>query len=226
MRYHILTSELIKRSGRKARQFGHSYVGSAHLLAAMAELPGGTGQFLRSLGLDQQLTEVMTQLFYGVGKPDLPLPQGLTTNAGRILRTAAREARHLNSRQVKPVHVLLAMSRLEDCSAAELLALNGISRDMLFTQTVEYLQWENDVFPKFKKEAVATKLLEQFSEDLIQKVSQMEPIVGREREIDMVVSILCRKNKNNPATDPYRGRRTQPVQRSRAARAMENTLSG
>ena len=199
MRYHTLTSELIQKSGKKARQFGHSYVGSAHLLAAMAELPGGTGQFLRSLGLDQQMTEAMTQLFYGVGKPDLPLPQGLTANVRRILRTAAGEARQLNCRQIKPGHVLLAMSRLEDCSASELLELNGISPDVLFTHTLEYLQWETADLPKFKKEAVATKLLEQFSEDLIRKVSEMEPVIGREQEIDMVVSILCRKNKNNPA---------------------------
>ena len=50
-----------------------------------------------------------------------------------------------------------------------------------------------------KKEAVTTKLLEQFSEDLILKASGMDPVIGREREIDTVIGILCRKNKNNPA---------------------------
>ena len=81
MRYHMLTSELIRSSGRKARQFGHSYVGSVHLLAALAEQPEGVGQFLRSMGLDPQLTETMARLFYGMGRPDLPLPQGVTGNA-------------------------------------------------------------------------------------------------------------------------------------------------
>ena len=52
---------------------------------------------------------------------------------------------------------------------------------------------------KTKKEAVSTKLLEQFSEDLVQKAAAMEPVIGRQREIDMVIGILSRKNKNNPA---------------------------
>jgi len=199
VRYHGLTEDLIRRSGEKARQFGHSYVGSAHLLAALAELPGGTGQFLRSLGLNPELTETMARLFYGMGTPDLPLPQGLTENARRILRRAAREARQLGCRQVMPVHILLSLGRTENCSAWELLEMNGISGEALFTHTVEYMQWETLSSGKPKKEAVITKLLEQFSEDLIQKVSDMEPVIGREREIDMVVSILCRKNKNNPA---------------------------
>ena len=199
MRYHMLTAEMITLAGQKARQFGHSYVGSAHLLAALAAMPGGTGQFLRSLGLDPELTEAMAQLLYGVGTPDLPLPQGLTHNARKILRRSAWEAREQNSRQIQPVHVLLSLAGVEDCAAAELLSMNGISLDTLFTHTVEYMQWEAHSAPKVKKEAVDTKLLEQFSEDLIQKVSELEPVIGREREIDMVVSILCRKHKNNPA---------------------------
>ena len=199
MRYHVLTEELIQKSGQKARNFGHSYVGSAHLLTALAEMPGGTGQFLRSLGLDPKLTETMAQLLYGIGTPDLPLPQGLTRNAKRILRRSAREAQEQNCRLIQPVHILLSLSRLEESSAAELLKLNGISPELLFTHTVEFMQWEARASVKVKKEAVTTKLLEQFSEDLIQKVSGMEPVIGREKEIDMVVSILCRKNKNNPA---------------------------
>ena len=199
MRYHVLTAEMIQKSGQKARQFGHSYVGSVHLLAALAELPGGTGQFLRSLGLDPALTETMARLFYGMGKADLPLPQGLTSTARHILHRAGQEARAQHCRSVQPVHVLLALARQEDSSAAELLRMNGISPELLFTQTVDYLQWESATPRKFQKEAVTTKLLEQFSEDLIQKVSGMEPVIGRETEIDMVISILCRKHKNNPA---------------------------
>ncbi|MBR5126069.1 MAG: ATP-dependent Clp protease ATP-binding subunit [Oscillospiraceae bacterium] len=199
MRYHRLTSELIRLSGQKARQFGHSYVGSLHLLVAMSCLPGGMGPFLRGMGLDPELTQAMARLFYGMGTADLPLPQGLTDEARRILRQSAREAKNLNSREILPAHVLLSMSRQEDTAAAELLRFNGISMDVLFTNTVDYLQWETSAPGMTKKEAVTTKLLEQFSEDLVQKASSMEPVIGREREIDMVVSILCRKHKNNPA---------------------------
>ena len=199
MRYHLLTAELIQLAGQKARCFGHSYVGTAHLLLALSFLPGGTGQFLRSLGLDPELTEAMVQLLYGLGTPELPLPQGFTREARRALRQSAREAQYQHSREIQPVHVLLALARQENTAAEELLQLNGISSQRLFTDTVEFQKWETAFSEKVKKEAFAMKLLEQFSEDLIQKAGTMEPVIGREKEIDMVVSILCRKHKNNPA---------------------------
>lgn len=199
MRYHILTAELLQRSAQKARTLGHSYVGSAHLLLAMAREPGGMGLVLRQSGVDPDLTEAMAQLLYGAGTPDLPLPQGLTQDVRYILRSAAREAKQQNSREIQPHHLLLAMARREESAAGELLRLNGVSADALFTYTVDYLRWEQQALTKGKKEAVTTRLLEQFSEDLIAKASTMEPVIGREKEIDMVIGILCRKNKNNPA---------------------------
>lgn len=199
MRYHTLTADLIQNAARKARSLGHSYVGSVHLLLAMAWEPGGPGLVLRQLGVDPELTEAMAQLLYGTGTPDLPLPQGLTQEARELLRLAAREARQQNCREIQPQHLLLAMARQRDCAAGELLQLNGVSADMLFTHTVDYLRWEQTAPGKGKKEAVAMRLLEQFSEDLIAKASTMEPVIGRDKEIDMVIGILCRKNKNNPA---------------------------
>ena len=199
MRYHIETSELIQRSGQKARALGHSYVGSAHFLLVFSREPGGMGYILRQIGVDPDLTEAMAQLLYRTGTPDLPLPQGLTKEAREMLRTAAREAKQQGCREIQPHHLLLAMARREQSAAGELLQINGISPQTLFNHTLDYLRWEQQLAAKGKKEAVATRLLEQFSEDLIAKASTMEPVIGREREIDMVVGILCRKNKNNPA---------------------------
>ena len=54
MRYHMLTSDLLQRSARKARSLGHSYVGSAHLLLVLSREPGGPGQVLRQLGVDPE----------------------------------------------------------------------------------------------------------------------------------------------------------------------------
>ena len=199
MRYHTLTTDLIQQAGQQARFLGHSYVGSAHLLLALIQQPGMAGQLLRGMGMDHPLAWQMTAVLYGSGTPDLPLPQGLTRAARRILRQAASEARNFASRQIDPVHILLAMARQERTASCELLALSGISSDELFTRTVEYLRLQAKSLAAYKKEAAATKLLEQFSEDLIQKAGTMEPVIGRDREIDTVISILCRKNKNNPA---------------------------
>lgn len=199
MRYHTITEEMILQAGQKARNLGHSYVGSIHLLLAMAQEPGSTGQLLRVSGLEPEMTESMAQLLYGAGTPDLPLPQGLTKEAKDILGAAAGEAKQQGSREILPIHVLLAMTRREISGAGELMKLSGVSPETLFTHTVDYMRWEREAPGKGKKEAVTTKLLEQFSEDLIAKAATMEPVIGREKEIDMVIGILCRKSKNNPA---------------------------
>ena len=199
MRYHMQTEILLRRCAGKARALGHSYVGSAHLLLALAEEPGGMGLVLRQLGVNPDLTESLTLLLYGAGTPDLPLPQGFTVETRELLRCAAREARQQFSREVQPHHILLAMARREGTAASELLKLSGVSADVLFTHTMDYLRWEQQSLSRGKKEAVTTRLLEQFSEDLIARASNLEPVIGREKEIDMVIGILCRKNKNNPA---------------------------
>ena len=199
MWYGAEASQLILSAGSYARELGHSYVGSIHFLLAMIRGPGLPGQLLRAAGLDGTVARDMAVILYGAGTPDLPLPQGLTKEAKRILRGAAGEAQLLKQREVEPVHILLALTRREKAAARELLLLNGVDPDRLFTQTVLQLQSGLEENNKRKKEAVTTKLLEQFSEDLIQKSTSMEPVIGRDKEIDMVIGILCRKNKNNPA---------------------------
>ena len=199
MRYHAQTLELIQSAARKARSLGHSYVGSAHLLLALSREPGNVGLVLRQLGVVPELTEAMALLLYGTGTPDLPLPQGLTEVARQLLLGAAREAKRQKCREIRPEHLLLALARQEDSAAGELLQINGVTGDILFTQTVDYLRWERQTLVKEKREEVRLRLLEQFSEDLGARASTMEPVIGREKEIDMVIGILCRKSKNNPA---------------------------
>ena len=115
----------------------------------------------------------------------------------KILQDAGREARFGRCVWVEPMHILLSMLRQERTAAKELLTLNSVNVEELFTRTVETLQVKQGT--TIHKEANKTKLLEQFSEDLVQKVSSMAPVIGRDREIEQVISILCRKHKNNPA---------------------------
>ena len=199
MRYHRMTGDIIAAAGQKARAFGHSYVGSMHLFLALLQQQGPTGQLLRSLGLDPVWSESAASALHGRGTADLPLPQGLTQEARAVLRGAAREAKAMGRREVWPADILLSMTRRESKGAEELMRLNGVGAAELFSHTVEYLRWDTVSPVKPKKEAAATKLLEQFSEDLILKAANMDPVIGREKEIDTVIGILCRKNKNNPA---------------------------
>ena len=191
--------ELINVAHGKAKELGHSYVGSIHLLLAMVSQQGTTGRILRDLGLNMAVTQDMATLFYGKGVSQLPLPQGFSADAKQILRGAAREAQIQKKRQIHPMHILLSLARREKTAAGELLHLSGIDTNELFSRTVENMHWESQSPMKCKKEETSTKLLDQFSEDLIMKAATMEPVIAREKEIDMVIAILCRKNKNNPA---------------------------
>ena len=199
MRYDSQSTELIRTAARKAKELGHSYVGSAHLLLAMAEEQGCAGHMLRAFGLNAAVTQDMAALFYGKGTPQLPLPQGMSRNFRQILQGAAKEANSQNAKLISSRHLLLSLARREKSAAGELLLFSGIDAGELFTAAVENMQWEERIMVKRKKEAVITRLLEQFSEDLILKAGSMEPVIGREKEIETVIGILCRKNKNNPA---------------------------
>ena len=198
MQFQRETRRLIAEAGRTAKEMGSSYVGSQHLLLQIAKSTDEAGRFLQAYGFDPDLAYTMTLLFYGKGTPGLPLPQGLSREAKHILYHASLEAKQFGGDKVQSFHILLSMLRQEKSAAKELLVLSGLDTEVLFSQTVDYLKW-GQMPPKSKKEAVHTKLLEQFSEDMLVKALSTEPVIGRDREIETVIGILSRKNKNNPA---------------------------
>jgi len=199
MRYTQEVSDLIVAAAVQARSMGHSYVGSQHLLVALTQRSGWPGQILQLSGMNDALARSALCALYGSGTPRLPLPQGWSRTAKLVLHDAGLEAKQTGHKEVKDIHILLSLLRREKTGAQALLQFGGIDPNEVFSRTIDYLQWEAQTPPKPKKEAVTTKLLEQFSEDLILKTSSMDPVIGREREIDMVIGILSRKNKNNPA---------------------------
>ena len=78
MRFGAEVSKMVISAGDFARELGHSYVGSVHLLLALMAQPGGSGRLLRGAGLKPGMLRDMTMVFCGMGTPGLPLPQGLT----------------------------------------------------------------------------------------------------------------------------------------------------
>ena len=199
MRYDLTAQAVILAAGEQARTMGHSYVGSQHLLLALAKEPGFPGKMLRGAGLDWEITEKIAAILYGTGTRGLPLPQGMSTQLRLIMCAAVEDAKNQGSRELSSVHILLALLRQNRCSARDLLVISGVDSEDLYDRTADYLKWRSGVPVRRKKEGTTMKLLEQFSEDLLQKAANMEPVIGRDREIDTVIGILSRKNKNNPA---------------------------
>ena len=195
MGYAPQTANLITAAAGFARDMGHSFVGSAHLLLAMLKCPGWVSALLRNLGADPVLLQDLTLVSYGCGHGGLPLQQGFSDDVCRILEIAGREA---GSKQIETGHILLALCRAEETTARKLLVLSRVDVGEVFHCTVETLLLGNGQHRQ-KREGNTTKLLEQFSEDLVAKAAGMEPVIGRDHEIDTVIGILCRKNKNNPA---------------------------
>ncbi len=196
MHYGEQAKQLLLDAGQAARDLGHCSVGTAHLLIALAQLPDQWGRFLRYSGFCPVQAEQIAKALYGSGTKGLPLPMGFTPQAQQVLREAGRQAGYQSCREVGTVHILLALLRREKTCARDLLLLSALDGEKLFSRVVETMQNRET---GRKKEGITTKLLEQFSEDLIQKTAAMDPVIGRDREIDTVIGILCRKNKNNPA---------------------------
>lgn len=197
MRYTPQAQLLLKHSAQLARSMGHSFVGTAHLAVSLWEVPGRSAQLLRQWGIPAELARKILMLIYGRGSGGSALYQSYSLHARQALRLAGQEAAHCRQNQIGTVHIFLSLLRQPECSACQLLELVGLQPEVLFSAVVEQL-WANQQ-ESGKKEESTTKLLEQFSEDLIQKASSMEPVIGRDREIDTVIGILSRKNKNNPA---------------------------
>ena len=84
----------------------------------------------------------MVAVLYGMGTPDLPLPQGFSQQSKMILRNSGKEAGFMGRRAVTTTHILLAMLRREKTAAAQIMLLNGVDTGTLFDRTVECLQWE------------------------------------------------------------------------------------
>jgi len=199
MHYSEESKAVLLEAAQGARTMGHSYVGSVHLLLGIARSGGWPAQLLYLSGFDPEFGAGIAVLLYGKGTADLPLPQGFSHKARSILRQAGMEAKASGCRRIEPGHIFLSLLRYPKSGAAELLLLGGVDVEGLFSRAVDHMRWEGIPPVKRKKEAVSTKLLEQFSEDLLQKASTMDPVIGRDREIDAVIGILSRKNKNNPA---------------------------
>jgi ATP-dependent Clp protease ATP-binding subunit ClpC len=180
----------------EASQFGSPYIETEHLLLGLLrEDKALTNRFLRSHASVESIrkqieghTTIREKVSTSV---DLPL----SNECKRVLAYAAEEAERLSHKHIGTEHLLLGLLREEKCFAAEILHERGLRlstiREELARTTQEKAQ------PQRSRES---SLLSEFSRDLTQAAmdNQLDPLVGREMELERVVQILCRRTKNNP----------------------------
>ena len=201
MAKNVFSPELLRvlrRARLLAKELGHSYVGTEHLMLSLMQQPSlRAGRVLRHAGWEAQSFRGVLLAESGAGSRSLPLVQGLSARARLALRRAGCEAKMLRAALVEPEHLLLALSRDDTCTASAILCSTGTDLDCIFSDTYLSLQAREAV--QVNGGRIATRLLEMYCENLLEKAPQMEPVIGREREIAGVLQVLSRKNKNNPA---------------------------
>lgn len=179
-----------------AVQLGHSYVGSEHLVTGA--LRTGDQQVRQVLGEQQIAPEDLLEalrVLSGSGSPGYAPLQGLTQQARLSILAATGEALQAGQKQVEPLHLLMGVLRVPGSAGGALLEALGADQDQLFTRALETARK-----PK-QGGGEMTKLLDKFSQDLTEKAAagNVSPVIGRERELEGIIQILCRKTKNNPA---------------------------
>ena len=189
--------QIVLRARAIAGSWGHSHVGTEHLLLAMLGGNDGASMALHREGVQPEQIFIAMARWSGRGSPLSGPPQGLTPRAKKQIGCAAWEAKQTGTAAIWPEHLLMAMTRDYSATASIFLRQCGISMDDLFTDA--YLGICAQQKNLQEKQVAATRLLDQFCENLVEKAPAMEPVIGRDQEIDMVLQILCRKQKNNPA---------------------------
>src|SRR5688572_1370635 len=182
----------------EASQFGSPYIETEHLLLGLLrEDKALANRFLRShasLESIRKQIEGHTTIREKVSTSvDLPL----SNECKRVLAYAAEEAERLSHKHIGTEHLLLGLLREEKCFAAEILHERGLRLSAIREELARTSQEKAQPAQRNRGEA---SLLSEFSRDLTQAAmdSQLDPLVGRDGELERVIQILCRRTKNNP----------------------------
>jgi ATP-dependent Clp protease ATP-binding subunit ClpC len=200
-----------------AAELGHSYVGSEHILVGLARESSGTAaKTLKNYGMSAEKIQTLVESNVGKGTPGQQPNQGLTPRAKRIIERGVAEAARLGHSYMGTEHLLMGMLREYDCLGTRLLSAAGIDINRLYTDLLSSLGGDFNahppsfqgpaatghapVQPKAQHRRSDTKTLDQFSRDLTDLASKgtLDPVIGRDNEIQRVIQILSRRTKNNP----------------------------
>ena len=205
----------LKLAKTTAKSCEHSYIGTEHLLTGLLKEPEGTaGKILAEFGVDQEkLMELIGQLVAppqgetALKEPKDPKDPQYSPRSRKILEQALEDAESMEC-TAGTEHILLALLKETDCVGTRLLFTMGVNIQKLFAAVLTAMGFDNDtIAEEFQyarnvgnKRTNSTPTLDQYSRDLTELAAEgkLDPVVGRDKEINRLIQILSRRTKNNP----------------------------
>lgn len=207
-RYTPQAKDALSLAVEMAESLNHGYVGTEHLLIGL--LQEGTGvaaKVLEENGVEEaKVVELVSQLITPDNSVQMAENAAYTPRARRVIENSYREAVRFKAAQIGTEHILIAILREGDCVASRLLNTIGISVQKLY---IDLLAAMGEDAPSVKdemqrgsygKRGSSTPALDSYSRNLTQMAldGKLDPVIGREHEIQRVIQVLSRRTKNNP----------------------------
>ena len=206
-RFTERAQQALAKAQEAAGSFGHSYIGSEHLLLGLLREGGGpAAKALAAAGVTDEALVKQIEDLSGRGTPDASAPQGMTPRTKRIIELSIRAAAQMGTGYVGTEHLLLGILNEGQNVALTALANLKVTPQMLVEKLQEALGGaQQGGFAENGAAGAAGNAsgdaLSQFGRDLTAaaKEGKLDPVIGREKEIQRVIQILSRRTKNNPA---------------------------
>ena len=199
------SNEALNLAIKSAENLGHNYVGSEHILLGLLKTESGMAySALDEKGITASDLEDFIKENIGVGNPTRLTPDDFTPRSKRVLDVAFQIARGMLNSFVDTEHILLALLQEGDSYAVKFINSAGIDERQLFEEIAANVgrgeAKQNEIGKKSKNGKSKTPTLDEFGKDLtaLAKEGKIDPVIGREEEIQRVIQILSRRTKNNP----------------------------
>ncbi len=193
--------KVIMLAQEEARRLGHNFVGTEQiLLGLIGEGTGVAAKVLKSMGVNLKDARIEVEKIIGRGSGFVAVEIPFTPRAKRVLELSLEEARQLGHNYIGTEHLLLGLIREGEGVAARVLENLGVDLSKVRTQVIRMLGETAEVSAGGGQGRTKTPTLDEFGSNLTQMAAdgKLDPVVGRQKEIDRVIQILGRRTKNNP----------------------------
>src|ERR687895_2326672 len=201
-KFGLSARQVVVLAKEEARMFNHNLVGTEHLLLALIQSDGAAAETLRSLGLSLDAVHQKVVEITGMGRQTPAGKIPFAPQADRAFEAARREAERLGYQHVGTAHLLLGLLEESDAGAALVLARLGTELDQVREQVIHRLSFDAQPVgaPLVPQPATSSMVLDQFARNLTDDARQgaLDPVIGRDKEIERVMQLLSRRTKNNP----------------------------